>query len=179
MRIDLGCGINKKKEGYIGIDQFEGSGVDIVCDINKGITLKDNSVEKLYSSHCLEHVEDFIGTMKEIYRVCKDGAELEIKVPHFSGGSAFYIHHTRFFRLDSFDDFDKENREMFVTDDFDIKIRSKRIIFDKRWYMPYNYLIEPLTNISRYATKIYENTFLRNLFPAFEILYRLRVNKCA
>lgn len=177
MKVDLGCGINKKKEGYIGVDQFEGFGVDIVCDIDKGISLEDNTVDKLYSSHFLEHVKDFIKTMEEIYRICKPNAEIEIKVPHFSGISGYCVFHKRFFRYDSFDNLDKNKRRMFVTDKCDIEIISKRIIFDKRWYMAYNYIVEPLANYNKFTIKVYEGTFLRNLFPAFELHYKLRVKK--
>src|SRR5689334_18726276 len=52
-RIDLGCGLSKT-EGFIGFDRFQLPGVDIVCDLDKGIPLADNSVEYVLASHFLE-----------------------------------------------------------------------------------------------------------------------------
>ena len=43
-KIAIGCGRHKKK-GFYGIDKFYFEGVDKVCDIDKGLSLKDNTVE--------------------------------------------------------------------------------------------------------------------------------------
>ena len=80
LRIDLGCG-NNKKVGCQGIDIKPLEGVDIVADATKEIPLADNSVEYLYSSHFLEHVESIRFVASEIYRICCNGAIVEIKVP--------------------------------------------------------------------------------------------------
>ena len=81
MKIDLGCGYNKQP-GYIGIDRFETPDANIVCDINEGIPLEDNTVEYVMASHFLEHVDDLMKTMKEIYRVCKHKAIVCIAAPY-------------------------------------------------------------------------------------------------
>lgn len=176
LKVNLGCG-KKKKDGWIGIDQEKWDCVDIVCNIDDRILLEDNSVNKLYSSHVLEHVEDFTKIMEEIYRICKNNAIIEIKVPHFSGSSGFYVYHKRFFRFDSFDEFDHEKKSMFANSIIYFKTIEKRIIFDKKWFSFYNFLVEELVNQSKFSMKMYEATFLRNLFPAFEIYFKLKVVK--
>lgn len=43
--IDLGCGTRKQK-GYIGVDNKKLEGVNVVCDIERGLLFKDNTVDK-------------------------------------------------------------------------------------------------------------------------------------
>ena len=107
--------------------------------------------------------------MQEIYRICKPDANIVIKVPHFSGKSAFFEFHKRFFRYDSFADFEKKEGDMFTTEGVKLKVTNRKISFLKRWYYPWNYLVEPIVNLTKGGSIIYEETFLRNLFPAHEV----------
>jgi len=176
MKVDIGCGKNKK-QGFVGIDQFPGKEVDIVCNINKKIKLKDNSVSILYSHHVLEHVESLEKTMEEIYRICKKNSIVIIEVPHFSGRGAFYEFHRRFFRCNSFEDFEQKEKDMFTTNKVKIKIIGKRLRFLKRWYYPWNFIVEPLINFSEKFCIIYEETFLKNLFPAYDLQFKMKIIK--
>lgn len=42
----------------------------------------DNSLDFVFSSHCLEHLEDWQGAIKEWYRVIKNGGSLILYLPH-------------------------------------------------------------------------------------------------
>ena len=56
MKIDIGCG-GKKKEGFIGLDQYLMPGVDHVLDIGaQPWPFADESVDEAYSSNFLEHL---------------------------------------------------------------------------------------------------------------------------
>ena len=79
--IDLGCGI-RKKPNSIGMDVVALPGVDVVANMAYGLPFRDSSIDGIYVYHVLEHMDDFLGTMGEIWRVCKDGAKAYIKVPH-------------------------------------------------------------------------------------------------
>lgn len=79
IKLDLGCGLHKK-EGFIGLDSDD-CGQEIIWNLEQGIPLPDNSVSELRAFHVLEHVEDFIFVLKEIYRVCKNGAEITAETP--------------------------------------------------------------------------------------------------
>lgn len=79
--IDLGCGASKPS-GFTGLDRFALPGVDIVCDLDRGIPLLDDSVDYLLASHSLEHLRDLPATVAEIYRVCKDRARVTIIAPY-------------------------------------------------------------------------------------------------
>lgn len=105
MKLDLGCGDNKR-EGAIGIDWRRDSSADIIADLNKGIPLADDSVDEVYASHVLEHLDDLDGMMREIHRVCKAGARVHVAVPSFWSSLAVNPHHRHFFVRHSFDGFD-------------------------------------------------------------------------
>src|SRR5690606_6688266 len=81
LKLDLGCG-HQKHQGYVGIDRMLLSGVDVVCDMNRGIPYADNSVSTVMASHVLEHVHDLIAVMEDIYRVCKHKAVICILAPY-------------------------------------------------------------------------------------------------
>jgi predicted SAM-dependent methyltransferase len=86
MRLNMGCGHNKMPD-YVNVDLFPEAEPDVLWDLE--VTpwpWDDNSVDKVVFNHCLEHMGQdtrvFLGMMKELYRVCKDGAEIQINVPH-------------------------------------------------------------------------------------------------
>ena len=81
IRIDLGCG-TRKVAGTLGVDTVAVPGVDILADLNSGLPFKDDSIDAVYSYHILEHMDDFLATMGEIWRTCRPGALVYVKVPH-------------------------------------------------------------------------------------------------
>ncbi|MEV2363810.1 methyltransferase domain-containing protein [Paenibacillus larvae] len=85
MRVDLGCGLQKHPDTW-GLDKVEYSGVDAVCDFNKGIPLEDQSVDFLLAAHSLQYANDLMFVMEEIYRVCKHKAVVCILAPYANNG---------------------------------------------------------------------------------------------
>ena len=84
MKINLGSGY-KRIEGFLNIDHDPLVNPDFVVDFeHETLPLENSSVDELVAHHVLEHIgENFLNLMKEIYRVCKNGAILDIKFPHF------------------------------------------------------------------------------------------------
>ena len=84
IRLNLGCGPKKKqKEGYINIDKKEWVKPDLVVDFELAkLPFDTSSVDEIYTSHLLEHIENFIPFMEEIYRVCKPNIKIKIHAPH-------------------------------------------------------------------------------------------------
>lgn len=84
LRLNLGCGTNRPA-GYVNVDRAHGP--DVVHDLEVfPWPWPDTSVEEILANHVLEHLgrtpDVFIGVMKEMYRVCKNGAKVNIVVPH-------------------------------------------------------------------------------------------------
>jgi acetyltransferase-like isoleucine patch superfamily enzyme len=109
VRIDLGCGA-RKAPGFIGVDIFPAPGVDIVADLSTAFPFEDNSVDELRAYDFIEHLPDRLRTMNEIWRVCKDGALVDLFVPSTDGRGAFQDPtHVSFWNVNSFKYFTVEH----------------------------------------------------------------------
>ncbi|MCX7314424.1 MAG: methyltransferase domain-containing protein [Alphaproteobacteria bacterium] len=86
MRLNLGCG-DKKMAGWHNVDKIAVCNPDEVVDLERlPWPWADNSVDEVLFSHVLEHLgqtpDIYLGIIKELYRVCRDGATITIVVPH-------------------------------------------------------------------------------------------------
>lgn len=91
MKIDLGCGPNKK-EGFVGVDQFEFPGVDHVVMLGSApMPFEDGSVEEVHASHFVEHLTaaERCYLMNDLFRVMKPGAKMTMIVPHWGSNRAY------------------------------------------------------------------------------------------
>lgn len=91
MKLDLGCG-GKKREGFIGVDQYPMEGVDVVLNI--GVDpwpWEDGTVEEIHASHFLEHLtaHQRVHFMNEAFRVMKEGAKATVITPHWASNRAY------------------------------------------------------------------------------------------
>jgi predicted SAM-dependent methyltransferase len=108
LRLQLGGG-EERIEGYVNIDIVDLPTVDIVADISKGLPLPDNSVIEIRANYIMEHIADVTALMEEIYRVCKPGAKIKIRVPYFKSTAAFKDPtHVSFFTERTFEYFDRD-----------------------------------------------------------------------
>jgi SAM-dependent methyltransferase len=81
--IDLGCG-KRKQLNHIGVDRVVLPGVDIVCDLDSGLPFKTASVDGVYANFLFEHSSDFIRLVREVYRICRNGSLIRLRVPYWS-----------------------------------------------------------------------------------------------
>jgi len=180
IKLDLGCGLNKK-EGYIGVDAMPYPGVEYICDVDKGIPFKDNSVDEIYTSHFLEHVKDFQFVMEEIWRVMKPNGVVEIIVPHWASSLAYSEYHVRFFRYLSFEELTDNSTPFKGSFKAKFEIRKRRYIFNYRKIcgrfgilaVPYSHLMELFSN----EIKGYFDIWFAHLFPPSEVYFKLEVIK--
>lgn len=107
--LDIGCGAHKQP-GTVGIDCRALSGVEVVCDFERGLPFKDGTVAAAYSIHSIEHMRDLIRFMEELYRVCAPGAKVYVKTPYYASRKAFVDPtHVRFMTEESFEYFKAPN----------------------------------------------------------------------
>ena len=82
MKLHLGCG-NIHLEGYVNIDVDPKCNPDIVCDLENALIpgITENSVDEIFTHHCLEHIENIIPLMQYCYKILKPGHQFRIEVP--------------------------------------------------------------------------------------------------
>ena len=105
--LNLGCG-TRTNPYWVNIDwslklrlsklpligSYLNSPTDIqIYDLRKGIPFDDNTVDVVYSSHVLEHIEKNGAEtfLKEMYRVLKPGGVIRIVVPDLEKAARKYI----------------------------------------------------------------------------------------
>lgn len=84
IKLDLACG-QSKFPGFIGVDLKKIEGVDIKLDLEKyPWPWGNNSVEEIYCSHFVEHVDDLIRFMDECYRILKPMKKMVVRAPYYT-----------------------------------------------------------------------------------------------
>lgn len=114
VKVDLCCGPNKPA-GFVGVDIAPGPGVDVVHDLSTGFPFADSSVDHLRAHDAIEHLPDRIRTMNEIWRVCRDQATVDIKVPSTDGRGAFQDPtHVSYWNINSFAYYSSDHPNYFA-----------------------------------------------------------------
>jgi len=89
--LDLGCGPQKifPSKSVIGIDSDKDLGLfgvkanpDLEADCSRLDLFADGSVDVVFSSHLLEHIEDHEAALAEWWRVLRPGGRLILYLPH-------------------------------------------------------------------------------------------------
>lgn len=92
LRLDLGCGKNKRKDGqWLGVDSLKMEGVDRVCNLASGKwPWKNDSVDEVHCSHFIEHLTNLDGKFErvhffnELHRILKVGCKATLIFPHWA-----------------------------------------------------------------------------------------------
>ena len=171
VKLNMGCG-RDIKVGYVNMDSAKLAGVDIIHDLDKfPWPFKDNYFEEVFASHVLEHLNDKIKPLEEIYRVCKNNAKVIIKVPIFPGTYAVCDPtHKQFFNYSTFDYFRPNNQGLNYYSKAKFEIIKRKIIFHPA--------LKPMEaiNISSFTQKFWA-AFLSFILPAVILEVELRVIK--
>jgi ubiquinone/menaquinone biosynthesis C-methylase UbiE len=183
IKINLGCGVNEMN-GFFGIDQLNLPGVAYVADLENGLSfIPDNSVDEIYSSHFLEHINNFKQLMNEIHRCLKPDGIVNIIVPHFSN-PYFYSDYThkRFFGLYSFDYFGERNsrykrRVPNYNPGYFFQVEKRKLVFKSPVFPLSNlfkkYFIQVFFNLNPYMQEVYESFFSNKIYCT-EIHFKLK-----
>ena len=171
--LDLGCG-KKKRAGSIGVDWSDRHGPDVVHDLNVFPYPFENSVfDEIYIDNTLEHLDDLIRVMEEIYRLCKPGGLVKVIVPYFrSVWACVDPTHKHFFTVNSLAYFDPDHIICQRYDYSSARFKQENIVFNEtlqnrwtkkivlkfanRWPLRYEYYLShfyPLDDISFYLRK--------------------------
>lgn len=91
-KVEIGGGTKPRGEGFVNVDILPTA--DVQCNFESdALPFSDESVEEVYASHVLEHVRHYGHLLKEIVRICRVGARVEIRSPHPAGEMAMCSGH--------------------------------------------------------------------------------------
>jgi SAM-dependent methyltransferase len=110
VRLDLGEG--PKRPESLRLEACRAPATDVLAGLGAGLPLADNVVDELYAEHALAHVEDFVGAMEEVWRVCKPGALVHVRLPHATSvwAASRDPRHQRLYTIETFEYFDPRRR---------------------------------------------------------------------
>jgi SAM-dependent methyltransferase len=116
IKLNLGCG-RKYLDGYINCDVAPSVRCDRVFDLNvTPYPFEPDSVDEILADNVLEHLEDVVRTMEEIYRILRPGGTATILLPYSkSDGALQDPTHRHFFTERSMDYFAVEHPYNFYS----------------------------------------------------------------
>jgi len=82
LQLVFGCG-HTRYPGWVGVDCFRSESVDLLLDLRRRLPFRDNSVEKCYSEHFLEHLypHEVELHLAEVRRILVHGGTYRLAVP--------------------------------------------------------------------------------------------------
>jgi len=103
MKLNLGCD-KDKRDGWINLDCYDNPNADVIHDLNQyPWPFKDNEFDYVLARWVIEHLDNPLRAMKEIWRISKPDAIIEIGVPYWTHCYSWVdITHKRPFVYDSF-----------------------------------------------------------------------------
>lgn len=80
--LNLGCGPWLFPKPWTNADILSGIGADEVMDIDDPYwPWGDNTFDQVWANHCLEHSDRISHVIEELWRICKPGALIQIRLP--------------------------------------------------------------------------------------------------
>lgn len=173
--LDLGCG-NRKRPGAVGVDSNPAVKPDVLHSLEKlPYPFETSSADEIYMDNSLEHLEDVIAVMEELYRIGKPGALVKIIVPYFRAHWAYNDPtHKRFFSVEAFAHFDPSHVYNKLYPYSKAHFAVERVVFNETIGRgPVYTLIKTVAN--KWPTRYEQH--LSHYFPLDELSFYLRILK--
>lgn len=152
VKLHIGCG-QDYREGWVNIDASPKVKTDLCIDVEKGLPFADNSVDHIYCSMFLEHVDDPVKVIEEFYRVLKHDGIFEFILPFADSiFSAYSLPHKNFFIPRSFEIFVLGyKRHSLYNHEVNALFRKKRfrikLIYFDIWFPEFFQYLLPFFNV--------------------------------
>jgi len=165
MKLNLGCG-NRHEAGYVNVDIGTAHKPNQAWDLNKfPYPWPNESIDAVRMRHVLEHLDDIIKVMDEVWRILRFGCRVHIQVPYVTHFQAIgHPQHKHFFHWGTFGWLDERSRANPAIERY--TSRYFRIVHNRLVFESHSKIYEEMFN--RHPT-VYNNTILAKLIPASEL----------
>ena len=87
--LDIGCG-KHKTPGAVGLDNNPRTGADVIHDLEfTPYPFDENEFDVVVGNQVIEHIDDVMGVMAELYRITRPGGTIRLDTPHYSDIASF------------------------------------------------------------------------------------------
>lgn len=170
--LDLGCG-KKKRPNSIGVDYSDRHDADVIHDLNRfPYPFVNNFADQIYLDNVLEHLDEPMRVMEEVYRIAKIGGTVKVIVPYFRSVWAYIDPtHKTFYTVDSFSYFDPRHIISKRYDYTSARFIVEKVVFNET--LKNSWLRGLVARIANKYPNRYE-MYLSHLYPLDDITYYLR-----
>ena len=170
MKLNIGGGY-KRYDGFLNVDDDPLTKPDFLMNLETDVfPIQDGVVTEIKAYHILEHIgSGFFHLMKEMYRVCADGAIIDIQVPHHRS-EVFYgdPSHVRFISTEILRQFSKKRNLWHMKQwnsssgfgikcDVDFELIDFEFIVSERWKSRFETMTEEeILEVSSNYNNVYD-----------------------
>jgi len=179
--LNVGCGWDIRP-GYVNSDLAVLDGVGVAAALDSGLPFRDGTFDVVLAKDVIEHVGDAVAALAEMHRVLKAGGLLLISTVHFTSRDLYVDPtHRRGFSVRTFDFVVPGEREVdrtYYSPNSFTAVEAAVIQFHAKMgdgkYLLWDWIVEPLVNVSPKVQDLYEMTVASRIFPAANVLVALR-----
>lgn len=102
-KLNIGCGKDIRK-GFVNLDFIKLDGIDVVWDLNKyPYPFENNTFDYVSAEHVMEHLDEPLKPLEELWRICKNKAIIHIIVPNYNSYLATIdLTHKHFYNYETY-----------------------------------------------------------------------------
>jgi SAM-dependent methyltransferase len=132
--LDIGCGRNKTP-GAVGLDSNPRSEADVIHDLDDvPYPFPDDEFDLIIGNQVIEHVDDVLAVVAELYRIARPGAIIRLDTPHYSDIASYTDPtHKRHLTTESFSYFTGQRNDFDFYSEVRLRPRVVRVTMLKLW----------------------------------------------
>ncbi|CAN5337225.1 hypothetical protein BH18ACI2_BH18ACI2_00950 [soil metagenome] len=132
--LDICCG-KHKTPGSIGLDNNPRTDADVIHDLDvTPYPFPDNEFDLIIGNQVIEHLDDVLAVVAELYRIAKPGAIIRLDTPHYSDIASYTDPtHKRHLTTESFAYFTNDRPDFDFSSHVRLRPRVIRVTMLKLW----------------------------------------------